>query len=362
MTVHSKYGGSGFAVYSQCPGSIGICKKVGNTDTEASKLGTLAHEYAYACQTEDFPTPHPDLDESYLDAVEEYLDYIDLLSFDSGLVMCEEQVFPLKTNKDVFGTADLIACSLGGTLHVVDLKTGVVPVDAFDNKQLAFYALGALNDSRIKKLQPGRLEMHILQSRALSGAHIKVWEIDDVEEFQREWTIELEEAIKNCEMYPDTLVQGKHCIKCNGRPMCPLQHQQAEALYEDQKTTDIELDVTVEDLGRVLPKLEQLDAFSKALKAHAKRLIERGIDVPGYKLVAKRAQRKWEDGFDAPTVSIKKVESPAQVQKRVDKRVWDTIYSKKVVKRSSGTKLVPDSEDGDAWQPGDDVLGLLEDS
>ena len=101
-----------------------------------------------------------------------------------------------------------------------------------------------------------------------------------------------------------------------------------------------------------LPILEQ---WAKSVREYVYAALARGEDVAGWKLVSKRANRKWVDedtvraamlalGYeqedvDAPT----KLKSPAQMEKmtklvrgKVPEELWD--------KKSSGYTLAPDND------------------
>ena len=90
--------------------------------------------------------------------------------------------------------------------------------------------------------------------------------------------------------------------------------------------------VNVDDLAAALDKIEVLEGWIKDAREMAQTLLENGVDVPGYKLVAKRAARQWTDEAAALTAlaeagcsaeELTELKSPAQVEKLLKKRKID---------------------------------------
>jgi hypothetical protein len=105
-----------------------------------------------------------------------------------------------------------------------------------------------------------------------------------------------------------------------------------------------------EQLKAALDKREIVKAWLKTIDEFAYDVLEKGGEIPGYKLVAKRATRKWRDPLVAqaaleafgddiyePTV----LKTPAQMEKLVkDKQLIEGL----VVAESSGHTLVDASD------------------
>src|SRR5690606_33934959 len=78
--------------------------------------------------------------------------------------------------------------------------------------------------------------------------------------------------------------------------------------------------LTPEQIGDLLDKADVVEEWLSALRAHAFRQAEAGVEIPGRKLVAKRATRQWA----APEEEI--------VKRLVEKgAVKDDLYVKKLV-------------------------------
>ena len=105
-------------------------------------------------------------------------------------------------------------------------------------------------------------------------------------------------------------------------------------------------------VGQALAMAEKLEAFIADAKALALSRLERGMSVPGYKLVAKRATRQWADeskareallesGIDSR--DIMSLNTPTQIEK-VCKALNVTFPTDQVVSVSSGNTLAPESD------------------
>jgi hypothetical protein len=124
---------------------------------------------------------------------------------------------------------------------------------------------------------------------------------------------------------PDApLATGDHCRWCAAKSVCPLvTGAVARADRAALKT------INVDDLAAALDRIELLEGWIKDAKELAQTLLENGTDVPGYKLVAKRATRQWVDEYAAlgallntgafVTHELTELKSPAQVEKMLKK-------------------------------------------
>ena len=130
--------------------------------------------------------------------------------------------------------------------------------------------------------------------------------------------------------------------------------------YEPQETKPLgkqknnEIGYQVHDIGRWLAAKEDINAFFTQVEALAFELLEQGLDVPGYKLVPKRALRKWTDegkaktallalGLNEPDVTETKLLSPAQAEKVLKKHKL-ALPEDVVVAVSSGSTIAPESD------------------
>jgi hypothetical protein len=120
--------------------------------------------------------------------------------------------------------------------------------------------------------------------------------------------------------------------------------------------------LTLEQLLLVLAKSDELGAWLHSVRAHAQTTLEAGGQIPGWKLVPKRANRKWTDDDDVEqwarastdlgdqVYAPRKLRSPAQIEKLL-KGTKLALPSALVSKVSSGYNLAPDSDPRLALQP-----------
>ena len=118
--------------------------------------------------------------------------------------------------------------------------------------------------------------------------------------------------------------------------------------------------LTDEEISNALNEIGFFDLWVKGLRAEASSRIEHGTEIPGWKLVPKRAIRKWKNDVDAGAWMAAvfgdlrasqvcfdtKLKSPAQIEKicDLDPALWERV--------SSGSTLAPDTDDRNAVATG----------
>jgi hypothetical protein len=113
-------------------------------------------------------------------------------------------------------------------------------------------------------------------------------------------------------------------------------------------------DIDVMQISRYLAKADMLEQWVTDLRALAHTMLEAGVVVPDWKLVAKRATRQWVDedqalvammneGLPEDELIVSKVISPAQAEK-VLKKHGKQLPADQVVAVSSGSTLVAESD------------------
>lgn len=156
------------------------------------------------------------LDEDMEEHVNGYVKYcLDLHRETMGACAVEQRFVLDYIRPDVFGTNDFSCWDDCEVLHIVDLKYGKSIVNPAGNKQLMFYALGAIHAN---KLDPFDIFLHIYQPRASTKKKYRVAQINLVELL--EFEAQLREAIKRVDAEPEKRVPGSHCFFCNNQK-CP---------------------------------------------------------------------------------------------------------------------------------------------
>lgn len=379
LPAHSHLGASSCERWCACPGSIRLSAGLSSKSSFAAE-GNAAHVLADEClkqlidcglvevydhigreiEIEGFTFT---VDQEMADAVVTYLEAIQA-RYEPGDEVESEVKFHLKDlHKDFFGTADCtIYKPAEKRLVVVDFKYGKgVPVVATDNPQLMYYGYGAA--TRKANRGVGRVDILIVQPRCpLPGDEIpgvRVWETDVVQLLDH--SADLIEAARETEKPDAPLNPGDWCKFCPAAAVCPARRDsvmkaaQAEFGAGDLIVPEIST-LTVEQRQQVLGIKEQLRDWLKRVEEFEHHEAEAGRPLAGWKLVAKRANRKWLDVKKAVrSLQLKyglasdelytepELKSVAVVEKMIPKKLrggFDALYDKK----SSGTVLAPESD------------------
>jgi hypothetical protein len=337
---HSELGASICYRWWNCPGSVALTRGMENPPTDASRKGTAAHELAQKClDSGDDATDYIGLtyagepvDQAMAEAVQMYLDDCRSLPEDVAserMVEVQFDLSKLHPPAPMYGTADFVAYDpLTATLYVRDYKNGFLPVDAVDNPQLKYYALGAM----LKLNKPVmRVEVTICQPNGV-GASIKRDTFNaQGHDGLRVWGYQLMEHARATQEPDAPLVAGDWCSKtfCPARGKCPAHTSQALAIAQAEFGGPPAVAVlTPEELGAVLSKLDLLRAWIKDVEAAAVGELNAGRDVPGWKLIEKESNRdSWTDEAEAETIlsavyevdpyATPKLASPAQIRGRL---------------------------------------------
>jgi hypothetical protein len=383
-TVHATLGASSAHRWMNCAGSVRLSADIPRQPSSPhAKEGTAAHELAaetlleggycadrignvYVVEGEEFPVT-----EEMAEAVQVYVDAVNR-SRGALAVHVEERIdlAPLNPPQPMFGTADgIIWKEEEKVLEVWDLKFGRgVFVGVEDNVQLLYYALGAVVSFLMpKKVRPDTVRINIVQPRA-GGEPVRSTEITWTELVEFKKTLfDAAEATTDPEA---PLNPGDHCRWCPAIAVCPAQAgvavevaQQEFGVMEEATLPSPEL-LTEEQILEVLDKAELIRTWLSSLEDHVKSALERGEAVPGWKLVNKRATRRWVDEeaaerwlrrkIGAKRALTKKVLSPAQAEKEL-KADGEELPEKYVEAKSSGFNMVREDNPKPAVTPGDNA-------
>ena len=403
---HARLSASSAHRWMNCPGSIRMSEGIEDQETVYQLEGRAAHALAeqalrltvvgdfpdiwrtatsVVVETKDGPKNWP-IDDVMREAVGLYVNTVRDLHAKLGGTLYIERTFDLgilRTPEPMFGTADAVIVG-ERSIHVVDLKYGAgVTVEAHDNAQLLYYALGAMvaeytrrvmdpNDSfgseimdfgenaildqvvslfdevRVTIVQPRapHTDGPVRESLAFSGADIK------------SFAIKLLTRADNTQAPDAVLSAGSWCQFCPARGHCPELAAHAKLIAQTdfeavpmEAPPDVE-HMPIERVATLLQHVDVLNIFIAALKQRVTQELEAGREVPGWKLVNKRATRQWLStemveewarGNEIPTRDLLDVsfKSPAQLEKVLGKQaVPEELYASV----SSGTVLVPDND------------------
>lgn len=381
---HSALGASTSKRWLACPASVKACASVPQPPPgKAALAGTAAHawaEYALANGESDvndyIGVEHPSaelaeyplLTKETADAVNVYLSYVWGLIGD-GKEFFVERAFKLDFIwPGMFGTND---CSVldrpNSILHVVDYKHGAgVFVDAEDNSQLKYYALGALAELDPKR-EIKRVAMTIVQPRA-GGEPVRTFLLDALDIW--EFAVELYEGAERTEASDAPFAAGEHCRFCPAAPTCAEFARRARAVAHDgfEKIVEVEA-LPADDLAARLAEVDILKMWIKRIEEFANSEAMSGRMPRGFKWVAGRGSRVWALDEKQVIAAVKSragvdlsetvCASPAAAEKLVGKKKFADL-SDLVSRRNASPSLVRESDK----RPGislDDVKGSAAD-
>lgn len=350
MSAHARFGPSAMKRIIACPGSVVLCEQAPPPPPSPyAEEGTKAHELAelLLLRTPEYSLPLADAEMRM--AVDVYVQYCNPLIDQAEKYGIEVQV---RYDEDLWGTVDCYAL-VDRTLYVIDYKHGAgVTVSAIRNHQLLTYA-GLIFADKKTGVTPDMVDnvvVVVVQPRG-QGKPIDEY-ITSVAEVEGHM-VQVREAIRQAIGYKPRVAIGDHCRFCRAKIICPaLQQAQAGVAEWDSR------DLSEHELANMLTTARVLEQKIKDLFAYAHDRLEKGTTVPGWKLVPKRATRRWVDEervlkFARKWGITKKISkraliSPTQASKLLGDRFESMNHL--VIAESSGTNLVPEDDPRKAVQ------------
>lgn len=352
MTAHSEIGASSMYRWSECPGSVRLSRGIKSKQSVYAEEGIEAHEIA-ADWLNGRPAP-ADLDPEMYEAIKVYVDAIFYdwvtIGVKEATLLVEHKFDLSKVYPGAFGTADAaIYDPINKILYVYDFKYGAgIPVEVKGNPQLKYYGLGALLSFDVPCVE---VELVIAQPRCSHpDGPIRRWRFPSIELL--DFASDLAEYAKATENPNAPLVPGDHCRFCPASGICSELHGKALTLAKEEFRNDLTYDP--EKLSHVLDWIPTLEGWIKSVKDFAYGEAQHGRTPPRYKLVAKRANRKWKDekaainyvtqdlGLTESAFSTS-FKSPAQIEKMLSKEQKIELKSY-YTSETSGTSLVPEHD------------------
>jgi hypothetical protein len=371
LPAHSKLGASQIHRIAECPASVRRSEGLHSPTSVYAAEGTLTHAIAAQCLTTGAsPTEFIGgrhtvegyefvVDEAMADAIAVYLQTVraDFAEFPERPMRLVEHRFHLKElHDDLFGTADCVQIYPAQKLvRVYDYKHGAgVAVEVENNVQLKYYALGALLST---KVPTETVELVIVQPRcAHSDGAVRRYRFPAIELL--DYSADLIELARLTESPDAPANAGGWCRWCPAAALCPDLKNLAAQAAQEEFMPDQPYDPAV--LAASLALVDLVEGWAKSVRQFVYNEASHGRTIPGYKLVEKRAIRKWIDEHTAE-IELQKlglgesdlyeprsIRSPAQIEKNFKGAKGKQKIAHLIKAESSGLKLVAESEPGEA--------------
>lgn len=393
---HALLGASSAERWLMCPPSARLGEQFPDTASEYAAAGTLAHAIAELKARKYFVEPmstrtfnarlkklkeDPHYDKGMDAATDTYLEHLKALTMSYGSV---QPFVALETRVDFgdyvpegFGTADCIIIG-AGRMCVVDYKNGAgVLVEAEANPQMMLYALGALKVyAPIYGDTIREVHLSIVQPNA---GGVREW--DTTVEALREWG---EKVVKPAAALAwegkGDFAPGEWCRFCRARARCSARAARMLEL-EARKGAVPEGDgydakdtvLTDAQVGDVLTRALELEAWVKDLKDYALTASLHGHQIAGWKAVEGRSSREWADqdtafatlqerGIPEALLWERKPASVAGLEKALGKKPFEEASFGLVVKKPGKPTLAPESDKRPPYSPAEAAFSVADSS
>lgn len=385
--AHHELGASGAYRWLVCLGSVAAQRGLPDSSSVYAEEGDSAHELGE--HTLNFWKKVPGATRATQDwhkaataagydvnemvrETEKYVEYVkDLCHGNPEALAVEMRVGFGDVIPGGFGTSDTVvvnrdADGLVSDIHIADLKYGKgKQVDATGNPQLSLYGYGTVLelislgvlDEDLDDFDAINVGLHICQPR-LNHFDDHTTTVAELIEWAETTVAPKVVAINEGN---ETRVAGSHCDFCKVQATCRVKAEKQAAdldtdfddFLDDGPKQPNPDDLTPEEIGRLLAHKKDVEKWFDAMKAHAYAEIEKGNDVPGWKLVAGNNAQKWTldeaalmDAFKGQRAlkqdeyAPRKIISPAQAVKLLPEK--STI--RKLIEKKPGRPVLADSK------------------
>jgi hypothetical protein len=369
---HLLRGGSGAKRDINCPGNIKKSEGIPRRPAGAAAIdGSMHHGVMELCQI-DAITPDDVLAKGYTyteDGVERVFTEDDrdtsniahsameaiFDDYDIDEVMIEPfvQFIPDLSG----GSIDVLGLSADRkTIVLADYKFGQVKVEVKENDQLSVYAISSRVDPQTADMWSDveTILFTVIQPR-VKGV-FSVWETTPkwLDKFEKRYAA----AIKQ-----DNINPGSWCKYCPAEPYC--EEKRGAVMGANLLGARLQ-----KELQAGADMIEEVDAWLKSVKEEMYLQLSRGVSVKGWKIIDKRATRKWvneeamvdalEKHLGVKDIYKSTILTPPQMEKLVKKNKVDLDLDEFIVSVSSGTTLAPEDHASPAVIVSD-VQGELKD-
>lgn len=367
--AHAKLNSSASHRWLNCPGSVKLSEHYPNGSSIYADEGTIAHSMAEGLISQDkklvakakkdakkFYEEHPELNgsaEEMLRTLEPYVEYVEeeyaeqVKADAAAQLMTEERVDLSDYIPGGFGTSDVVILRQG-RLHIIDLKYGKgVQVSAEDNPQLRLYALGTLNrfdmlydiESVVMTIYQPRLDS--VSTDSIPAKDLYSWGEEVIKPGAQ---LALSDNAPVC--------AGDWCQFCPARYDCK---ERARDALETEKYLK-KMTLSPSDIGTILGKIDRLVKFADDVKASALSKALDGEEIPGWKVVEGRSNRKYSGteeeivkqcegaGYDQSLLYERKLLTITAMEKLMGKKQFSEVLGAYVEKPAGKPTLAPEDD------------------
>lgn len=347
-TEHATFGSSTAKRTNHCPAWVELSQGVPRRESKAAADGTIVHSLVeeYLLHN-NFTIDMPGVDEDHVDLAHNLIGAIEATMKKYNVTEYEPEVRGTVA-EDVFGTIDFVGLA-GDTVIIGDVKSGRGhQVEAENNDQILFAAWAAhFSSSVAREVSHATRFIGVIWQPSRDGEiQTKEWafDFDTVEAWGNNHIKQIVKARDGGQ----TPNPGDHCAFCPAAFKCPAKTGAAlEALQF--KPDDLET------IAKAMDMVDELKAWCADVEKAAYNALEVGQPVPGWKLVAKRASRKWVDEAAAikalrrPLGGVKQITTQkllgiGAIEKMIKAAGVDISLDALTVAESSGTTLAPESD------------------
>lgn len=279
---HARLSASRTDRFMQCPGSYRLESLMPYEPAgEAAAIGTAIHELSEIILSgKEVPAG---TDPDHVAMAQGYADFVNTLVENPRKKLIEVNLDEgLKSlHPALGGTADAILVD-GNHLHVIDLKTGRVAVDANENKQLLTYALGAMR--QLKAPDTIECTMHIFQPRV---GHSKWTVSGNYLNLHGRRLVEAAELALSGDA--PTSPSPDACRYCKAKTICPSMREKVQ----ETARSDFKPDTTV--TPEMLDDAALVAAWADAVQSAAKEQLANGKSIQGWTMRLGRKTKFWKD-------------------------------------------------------------------
>lgn len=334
---HAKASPSGYKRWMNCPGSITLEQNLGDLlaaddSSEAATLGTEIHSRAErALKGECEPC-----EESQF-----YVDFCREVAAPEEAEMLIEARVPLFYSSDEHGYADCVVRT-DKVVHVIDLKTGIIPVSAKDNFQLFIYAYGM-----------GLTTTETFRMTIIQDNEAKTWEVNEEQADALASVIQVKAQAAMNDYVRELQPSDDACRWCRCKPYCRAYTSQLLNNLTD--LTGGMSRLSDEAMTYIFANSKRIRSTLKEIEDALYSRVSDGEQINGVSIgTGRRGAKTWRHDVDPVTIMaqagipvdqavVSKPISPTQAMKLAD--IDDSAYTQPDGK----PRLVP----GDVFDPVD---------